>query len=71
MRRIYTNFEEIDRDLKILRLKREIAAETLQLQASETKKSLYPTQLLGGFSGVIQKLLLSLAVKKLMERFSR
>ncbi|MBC2838206.1 DUF6327 family protein [Robiginitalea sp. SC105] len=71
MSKRYTSFKEIDKDLKILNLQREIAVEDLKLTYSETRKSLYPTHLLGGFSGIIQKLAISFLAKKIMERLSR
>ncbi len=71
MSRRYTNFEQIDKDLQILRLNRDIAKENLKLTYSEARKSLYPTQLLGGFSGIIQKLIITVVAKKIVERFSR
>lgn len=66
----YTSFEEIDRDLRILKLQREIDREQLKLTVQETRNSLYPTNLLGGMSGILQKILASLLVKKLLKRFS-
>lgn len=71
MSKSYTSFEQIDKDLKIMRLKQEIAVENLKLSYSEARKSLYPTQLLGGFTGIIQKLAISLLAKKLLQKFSR
>lgn len=68
--KIYTSFEEIDRDLKILKLQRQIDKEQLKLSVQETKNSLYPTHLLGGFKGIVQKLLLTLFVKKVAQKFS-
>ncbi|MBU2948286.1 DUF6327 family protein [Zobellia uliginosa] len=65
----YTSFEQIDKDLKVLKLQQEIERENLKMQVQITKNSLYPTNLLGGFSGVLQKLTLSLVAKKLMKKF--
>jgi len=65
----YTSFEQIDQDLKVLKLQQEIERENLKMQVQITKNSLYPTNLLGGFSGVLQKLTLSLVAKKLMKKF--
>lgn len=50
-KKTYSNFEEIDRDLKILRLKSEIAKEELKLSLHDTKEELSPNKLLLGFAG--------------------
>lgn len=71
MSKRYTSFEEIDKDLKIMRLKQEIAVENLKLSYAEARKSLYPTQLLGGFTGIIKKLAISMLAKKLVQKLSR
>lgn len=65
----YTSFEEIDRDLRILRLQREIHLEHLKLSVQEAKSSLSPSNLLGGMSGIFQKIIASLLVKRLLKRF--
>ncbi|PKA98270.1 hypothetical protein B0O79_1955 [Flavobacteriaceae bacterium MAR_2009_75] len=65
----YTSFEQIDQDLKILKLQQDIDRENLKLKFNETKTSLYPTNLLGGVGGVIQKLVISLIASKFMKKF--
>ena len=63
----YTNFEQIDLDLKRLQLQSEISKEELKLSFSETKNSLTPSKLFGtivsGFasSALIVKLLAPVA----------
>lgn len=69
MSKKYSSFEEIDNDLRILRLQREIDREALKLNYQEARSSLYPTQLLGGLSGVIQKVAITMVAKKLMRVF--
>jgi hypothetical protein len=69
MRKKYTSFEEIDRDLRILELSREIELENLKLTYSEAKESLYPKQLLGGLGGIIQKIAITLLAKRIMALF--
>jgi len=64
----YSTFEEIDTDLKILRLQRDIDKENLKLTYQSTKNNLYPTNLLGGFSGIIQKIVISMVAKKLLKK---
>ena len=64
----YGSFSEIDKQLKILSLQREIDLESFKLNLTRFKSDLYPTQLLGGFKGVFQKTLISLIIKKLMKK---
>lgn len=71
MSKVYTTFDQIDKDLKILRLQREIEVENLKLSYVRARESLYPTQLLGGVPGILKKLAFSIAAKKIMERLSR
>lgn len=66
--KIYSSFEEIDQDLRILRLKRQIDREQVKLHIQETKSSLYPTHLLGGVKGILQKVFLTFVVKKIADR---
>lgn len=66
----YSSFEQIDQDLKILRLEMEIDRENLKMTFQQTKSNLYPTSLLGGFGGIIKKFLISILAKKFLNRFS-
>ncbi|WP_276168630.1 DUF6327 family protein [Zobellia alginiliquefaciens] len=66
----YTSFAQIDQDLKILKLQQEIDRENLKMHVQVTKNNLYPSQLLGGFSGIFQKITLSMVAKKLIKKFS-
>ena len=65
----YSTFDEIDTDLKILNLQREIDRESLKLTYQSTTKNFYPTNLLGGFGGILQKLALSFVAGKLLKKF--
>lgn len=47
----YTSFQEIDQDLKILKLQQDIERENLKLNFNNTKASFYPTNLMGGVVG--------------------
>ena len=67
----YSSFEEIDQDLKILKLQQQIDRENLKLKFRETKTSLYPTNLLGGLGGLVQKFFISLFAKKVLNKFSK
>jgi len=66
----YTSFKQIDQDLKILKLQQDIERENLKMQVQITKNSFYPTHILGGFSGIIQKLTISMVAKKLLKKFN-
>lgn len=63
-RKIYSSFEEIDLDLKIIKLEREIHLEKAKLGARRAKESLQPMNLVKGFvgestelgSGIIQQI---------------
>ena len=64
--RKYSSFEEIEQDMKILQLQRE---EKLKYAFQSTKEELYPTNLLGGFSGIAKKLALSFVTSKILKSF--
>ncbi|WP_318311024.1 DUF6327 family protein [Flagellimonas crocea] len=65
----YTSFEEIDRELKVLKLQRQIEEEKVKLAVQNTKKEFYPTNILGGIAPILQKIAISLIAKKLIEKF--
>lgn len=65
----YTTFAEIDRDLKVLKLHREIDEEKVKLAIQHTKVELYPTNILGGITPLLQKVAMSLIAKKLLKKF--
>ncbi len=67
----YTSFKEIDNDLKILKLQRQIDMENLKMNFSQTKQSLQPSNLLGGIGGLVKSFLISLFAKKVLKRFSK
>lgn len=64
----YASFSEIDKQLKILSLQREINLERFKLNLKRLKSDLYPTELLGGFKGVVQKTLITLVLNKLRKK---
>lgn len=66
----YTSFEDIDWDLKILKLQRQIDEEQVKLAVQKTKEELYPTNILTGMAPLLQKLALTIVAKKLMNKFS-
>lgn len=64
--RVYSSFEEIDKDLKILHLQTEIDKEEIKLSLDDTKSKLSPVSLAGSMVGsVIQKALVLKAVSKI------
>ena len=64
----YTSFEAIDQDLKILKLERQIDEEQLKLAFQNTKKELYPVNILGGLTPIIQKVAISIVAKKILKK---
>jgi hypothetical protein len=64
----YSSFREIDQQLQIFSLQREIDKESLKLNLNRVKVDLYPSNLMGGFKDVLQKSLLTLVITKLLKR---
>lgn len=65
--RIYSSFEEIEKDLKILKLQTEIDKEEIKLSMDQTKHDISPMSLLGsGVGTVIHKILSIKAVSKII-----
>lgn len=65
---VYSSFEEIDHDLNILRLQREIDKENLKLNLHRAKTYFHPIHLVGGVKGLLQKLLITLIAKKIANK---
>jgi len=64
--KVYSSFEEIERDLKILKLQTEIDREEIKLTIDRTKENLSFTSLMGSAIGSItQKALTLKAVSKI------
>ncbi len=62
----YSSFEEIDRDLKILKLQTEIDKEEIKLSIAKAKKGISPVSIAGSIVGsIIEKVLVLKAVTKL------
>lgn len=68
--REYTSFADIDADLKILHLRREIDKETLKYNLREAKNKFYPTNLLGGVGNIVQKIAVAFIARKLVKKIS-
>ena len=69
--REYTNFADIEADLKILKLRREIDKETLKYRLQEAKTKVYPTNILGGMGNIVQKIAVAFIARKLAKKISR
>ncbi len=64
--RTYSSFEEIDKDLQILKLQTEIDKEEIKLSIDKTKDSLSPVSIVGSTIGsIIQKAIILKAVSKI------
>ena len=66
-KKVYSSFEEINRDLKILKLQKDIDLEEVKLSYHEVKNSLSPVGLIANIVGAIaQKAFVLKAVNKLL-----
>ncbi|MCP9199297.1 DUF6327 family protein [Gramella sp. GC03-9] len=64
--RTYNSFEEIDKDLKILKLQTEIDKEEIKLSMDKVKSGMSPVSLIGSAVGsIVQKAILLKAVSKI------
>lgn len=62
----YSSFEEIDRDLKILKLQNEIDKEEIKLSIQETKDNMSPLSLAGSvITAAVKKALVLKALAKM------
>jgi hypothetical protein len=62
----YSSFEEIDRDLKILKLQNEIDKEEIKLSIQETKNNLSPLSLAGSvITAAVRKAIMLKAIAKM------
>jgi len=73
----FKSFEEIDQQLKILWLQKEIAHENIKLSLKKTKNNLYPKNLLGGInnldgtSAFIQSMLIPFLISKILKKLKK
>lgn len=64
--RIYSSFEEIEKDLQILKLQTEIDKEEIKLSLDQARDGLSPISIIGNTIGsIIQKALVLKAVSKI------
>ncbi|MEN8789770.1 MAG: DUF6327 family protein [Flavobacteriaceae bacterium] len=68
MNRQYNSFEEIDAQLKILELRRQIDKEYVKLECSTLKHLMIPRNLWRSLESTFQGVLISLLVGKLLKR---
>jgi hypothetical protein len=68
MKTIYRSFAEIDQQLKILRLQRQINKESLILHLQGAKSNLYPRKTIGILTFLIQKIIIPMIKKKRLSK---
>ncbi|WP_461533218.1 hypothetical protein [Sinomicrobium sp.] len=62
--KVYTSFEEVDKDLKALRLQKDIAREEIKLNYHYLKDDLGFLNLLGKTTGVVLKKILTFKIAR-------
>ena len=68
MTKRFSSFEEIDEQLKILTLKREIDKECAKLRIYDIKNHLYPVNLVRSMDGTIARVMIPLVVSRIMKK---
>ena len=68
MTRRFNSFEEIDEQLKILALKREIDKECAKLRVLDIKNHLYPVNLVRSMDGTIARVMIPLVISRIMKK---
>jgi hypothetical protein len=72
MRKTYHNFDEVDKDLRILNLRRQIAQEQVKGKISSIKAGLEPPEILSVLSsGMLKKFVISTLIGYVLRRFRR
>jgi len=69
--RQYNSFEEIDQQLKIYTLKKEINVENIKFSISNSKNKFYKTFFVDNITGLVKKIFLSVVVKKIFKYFRK
>ncbi len=67
----YSSFKEIDERLRILALQREISKESLKLNLYSAKRDIFPSHIISGLSGSLQKLVLTWVLKTMVAKFRK
>ncbi|QTE23901.1 hypothetical protein [Polaribacter cellanae] len=65
--RKYTNFVDMEKDLKVLSLERQIALEELKIVKSDFENQLKPLSLIGNFLKFVSKYGLLVLIKKIFK----
>ena len=68
MTKRFNSFEEIDEQLKILYLKREIDKECAKLRIYDIKNHLYPVNLVRSMDGTIARVMIPLVISRIMKK---
>jgi hypothetical protein len=72
MKKTYDSFEEVNKDLKILDLRRRIAMEQAKGDVASIKEALQPPEILSVLSsGVLKKFIISTFVGFVLRRFRK
>ena len=70
--RIYTSFEEVDKDLKVLSLRRKIAQEEIRGDLIDIKKHFEPPEILSVLrDGVLKKLFFSWLIGMILRKIRK
>jgi hypothetical protein len=64
----FSSFKEINQELQVLKLQRQINAEHIKLTMEKVRGNLHPTSLLGGITGLAKTFLFSVLLKKVVQR---
>ncbi|MEJ2161893.1 MAG: DUF6327 family protein [Robiginitalea sp.] len=68
----YTSFEEVDRDLRILQLRRQIAQEEIKGNLGDFRKRFEPSSIFTGLGeGVVKRFMISWILGFLLRKFRR
>ena len=72
MKKTYESFEEVNKDLKILDLRRQIALEQVKGDVASIKEALQPPEILSVLSsGVLKKFIISTLIGFVLRRFRK
>ncbi|SHI29869.1 hypothetical protein SAMN04487911_10110 [Arenibacter nanhaiticus] len=67
----FNSFEEIDTELKVLKLQKNINKELIRFNVNKAKATVAPKNLLGGVGGTVQKVVLSFVINKILKKIRR
>ncbi len=70
-KRQYNSFDEIDQQLKIYSLKKEINIENIKLSISNSKDKFYKSYLIDNIAGFVKGVLISFTARKIFKFFKR